>query len=78
MTTMVQERNVAAGRDAVERRDVTTRALRSMIAAWFDIHPRALATLTGETVDRMARRLEGRRLGRPQGGDDLLGHPWAG
>ena len=82
MTTMLRERDVAGVCDAVERRDLTTRALRSMVAAWCDIHPRSLAALTSDTVDRMAGRLEGRRLGGPQDGDGgataPLGHPWAG
>jgi hypothetical protein len=68
----------------VERRDLTTRALRNAVAAWFSIHPSALATLDGDTVERMALRLEGRRPHRSLPG---LGsvcpipegrHPWAG
>jgi hypothetical protein len=66
-----------------ERRDRTVRALRGAVAAWFFIHPALLAPLDGETVERMALRLEGRRPRRRFDADDVdrvpaPGHPWAG
>ncbi len=42
-----------------ERRDVALRARRDAIAAWFDVHPRQLATLPAEVVMTMADRLAG-------------------
>lgn len=72
------------GSTAGERRDVTTRALRDAIAAWFRIHPSSLASLDRETVERMALRLEGRRPHRSLSGIDGVcpvpegSHPWAG
>jgi hypothetical protein len=68
---------------SAERRDVTTRALRAAVAAWFGIHPAELASLNGDTIDRMALRLEGRRTPRPPDAPDAsaarpVGHPWAG
>ena len=66
-----------------DRRDHTTRVLRSAVAAWFSLHPSRLATLDVETVERMALRLEGRALGlsldaRFSMEVPHLGHPWAG
>jgi hypothetical protein len=67
-----------------ERRDVTTRALRNAVAAWFRIHPGSLASLDPDTVERMALRLEGRRPHRSLAGLDGVcpvpegRHPWAG
>jgi hypothetical protein len=67
-----------------ERRDVTTRALRNAVAAWFRIHPESLASLDADTVERMALRLEGRRPHRSLAGLDGVcpvpegRHPWAG
>jgi hypothetical protein len=67
-----------------ERRDVTTRALRNAVAAWFRIHPASLAALDADTVERMALRLEGRRPHRSLDGLDGVcpvpegRHPWAG
>jgi DNA-binding winged helix-turn-helix (wHTH) protein len=53
-----------------ERRDLRTRALCGTVAAWFGVHPSALAPLDKGTVTRMARRLEAggtpkRRAGEP-------------
>jgi hypothetical protein len=68
----------------VDRRDVTTRALRNAVAAWFRIHPARLAALDADTVERMALRLEGRRPHRSLAGLDGVcpvpegRHPWAG
>ena len=42
-----------------ERRDVALRSRRDAIAAWFDVHPRQLATLPAEVVMSMADRLAG-------------------
>jgi hypothetical protein len=66
-----------------ERRDLTTRALRSAVAAWFSLHPARLGALDGDTVERMALRLEGRTLRRTLEVSDVraassCGHPWAG
>jgi hypothetical protein len=66
-----------------ERRDHTTRALRSAVAAWFSLHPSRLAPLDVETVERMALRLEGRALRLTFAARDGVaarerGHPWAG
>ncbi|HEX3607191.1 MAG TPA: hypothetical protein VH134_14820 [Candidatus Dormibacteraeota bacterium] len=67
-----------------ERRDLTTRALRNAVAAWFRIHPASLAALDRDTVERMAERLEGRRPHRSIAGLDSVcpvpegSHPWAG
>jgi len=41
----------------LERRDLDLRARREAIAAWFDLHPRQLASLAPEVVDVMAARL---------------------
>jgi len=38
---------------------VALRARRDAVAAWFDVHPRALATLAAEVVVTMAERLDG-------------------
>lgn len=42
-----------------ERRDVALRSRRDAIAAWFDVHPRQLATLPPDVVMSMADRLAG-------------------
>ncbi len=82
-TTIPVERERTAA-PVTERRDLTTRALRNAIAAWFRIHPSSLATLDHETVERMALRLEGRRPHRSISGLDGVcpvpegRHPWAG
>jgi diguanylate cyclase (GGDEF)-like protein len=41
-----------------ERRNLALRARRDAIAAWFDVHPRALAGLPAEVVETMAQRLD--------------------
>lgn len=77
---------IGAGPDAggrrFERRDLTTRALRDAVAAWFSLHPARLAALDGATVEWMAMRLEGRRGSSGTRAGDArppdLGHPWAG
>ena len=69
------------GTGHVERRDLTTRAMRDAVAAWCSLDPARLATLDSATVERMARRLEGRRSPRNvEGGAQRpsCGHPWAG
>jgi Transcriptional regulatory protein, C terminal len=55
------------GCPSLERRDLATRALCGAIAAWFGIHPSALALLDGDTLTRMAGRLE--ESGPPPGRD---------
>ena len=83
-TPMDPGRTTPRSATAVERRDLTTRALRNAVAAWFSIHPSALAALERDTVERMALRLEGRRLHRALPGMGSAcpipegRHPWAG
>lgn len=83
-TPMDRGRTTPRSATAVERRDLTTRALRNAVAAWFSIHPSALAALERDTVERMALRLEGRRLHRALPGMGSAcaipegRHPWAG
>ncbi|HEY2705429.1 MAG TPA: hypothetical protein VGL20_17230 [Candidatus Dormibacteraeota bacterium] len=84
-TTIPLERERAASAaPSRERRDLTTRALRDAVAAWFRIHPARLAALDAHTVERMALRLEGRRQHRSLDGLDGVcpvpegRHPWAG
>jgi hypothetical protein len=83
-TPMDPGRTTPRSATPLERRDLTTRALRNAVAAWFSIPPSALAALERDTVERMALRLEGRRMQRSLPG---LGsacaipegrHPWAG
>jgi Transcriptional regulatory protein, C terminal len=45
-------------RPSPERRDHSTRALCGAVAAWFGVHPSALAPLDKGTVTMMARRLK--------------------
>jgi hypothetical protein len=83
-TFPLERERVASAASSRERRDVTTRALRNAVAAWFRIHPATLATLDPPTVERMAMRLEGRRQHRSLDGLDGVcpvpegRHPWAG
>jgi hypothetical protein len=81
MTSAADTGSGAGGR-RLERRDLTTRALRDAVAVWFSLNPAKLATLDSATVERMAMRLEGRRLSRGSGAGDRrppdCGHPWAG
>ena len=74
----------AAGDPPLERRDLTTRVLRNAVAAWFGVPPAKLAPLDRRTIDRIALRLEGRRLHfsvdslTSVGSNSELSHPWAG
>ncbi|MDB5067284.1 MAG: hypothetical protein JWM18_3718 [Chloroflexi bacterium] len=83
-TFPLERERAASAASSRERRDVTTRALRDAVAAWFRIHPATLATLDPPTVERMAMRLEGRRQHRSLAGLDGVcpvpegRHPWAG
>ncbi|MEA2615281.1 MAG: hypothetical protein QOE72_1064 [Chloroflexota bacterium] len=83
-TFPLERERAASAASSRERRDVTTRALRNAVAAWFRIHPATLATLDPPTVERMAMRLEGRRQHRSLDGLDGVcpvpegRHPWAG
>lgn len=83
-TFPLERERAASAASSRERRDVTTRALRDAVAAWFRIHPGTLATLDPPTVERMAMRLEGRRQHRSLDGLDGVcpvpegRHPWAG
>jgi diguanylate cyclase (GGDEF)-like protein len=43
----------------IERRDLALRARRDAIAAWFDLHPRQLASLPDDVVMAMSARLDG-------------------
>jgi hypothetical protein len=79
----VTHRHATPGALHTERRDLTTRALRAAVAAWFGMPPARLASLDDDTIDRMALRLEGRRPRRPLDADNVCPipqsvHPWAG
>jgi hypothetical protein len=84
MTFPLKRERATSAVPSGERRDVTTRALRDAVAAWFRIHPASLAALDPHTVERMAMRLEGRRQHRSLDGLDGVcpvpegRHPWAG
>ena len=52
-----------------ERRDLTTRALCGAVAAWFGVHPSALAPLDKGTVIRMATRLTTGRAAEEAAGE---------
>ncbi len=53
-----------------ERRDLARRSLCGAVAAWFHVHPSALAALDRETVSTMAARL---RAAKPAGGGQEIG-----
>jgi hypothetical protein len=63
-----------------DRRDPVTRAQRYAVAAWFGVHPAALASLDTRTIEHMATRLEGRTAHRRCSDDGMsaVPHPWAG